>query len=160
MPNWFDGYTEISGSKKDLLSFLRSGVIQDGRYLNPIIKGDVLIYSKDEVPEGMYVTGTDGAFIGINSKRYKLEKNYRDNTYYFIGAWDQAWGVAISPIVEICKRYNISIVIEGVEPIVGFEHYVHISSGGEVLENVMKDYDTVDYSENEFDEWGHPVKIK
>ena len=160
MPNWFDGYAEISGSKENLLSFLRNGVIQDGRYLNPIIEGDVLIYSEEETPEGMYVIGTDRAFLGINPNRYDLEKNDSNNTYYFIGAWDQAWGVAISPIVEICNRYNISFIIGGVEPLVGFEHYVHISSAGEVLANVITEYDTDDYSDNEFDEWGHPVKIR
>lgn len=73
---------------------------------------------------------------------------------------DQAWGIAISPIVKISKRYNISFTIGGIEPLVGFEHNAHISSAGEVLANVIEVYDTDDYSDSAFDEWGHPLNFR
>lgn len=144
MPNWIKGSFRARGSKEDIKKFIMEGLGPIGLIIGEEKIKKELSYEDNESLEFAFERLDDGKRVemlhisGLNRHFLELEvscinayKTKKDD-FYFASYFRSAWGIDTGGIVEIAKKYNIDIRVNGYECGQEFEQLFEVSRKGKI----------------------------
>lgn len=142
MANWVEGTFRARGSKDNIKRFIMEG-LNAASYLGKEKIKKELYYEDDdslefriertdidEDVETLHIAGTNRNFLEIQGhiESYKNEKG----DFYIAESFRCAWSIDTDDIVEIAKKYEIDIRVNGYERGMEFEKLLEVSRNGTV----------------------------
>lgn len=143
MPNWIVGTFRARGSKDNIKSFIFEGLkpisywgkeertkkeLDD--YDDNFIVTFKRIDNEDKEVKLLYISDTNRSFINSDDGIYAYKN--KKGEFCFASSFKSAWAIDTDKIIEVAKKFNIDIRINGYERGMEFEQLFEVSRNGEV----------------------------
>ena len=118
MPNWMEGTLHLRGKVKDIQKFITEGIEKNGAYSEYITKKAFTDYSQPGTLEFSFewepwVIDTNRAFVQDCTVYTSYESD--DDERSVSMPIQQAWCFRIDDWLDLCKKYDIDIKLNGIE---------------------------------------------
>jgi hypothetical protein len=150
MPNWIEGTFRARGSKENIKKFLLEalepcvGYDQNKELLKEIIyEEDSYIeiefkYSEEEYPKTLHIAGTHRQFV---ENICTIEANKTKNGEFQLALdYKGAWSIDQEHFIELAKKYEVDIKVNGYERGMEFESLFEVNRKGQVICDCYKEY--------------------
>lgn len=170
MPNWMEGSLKLRGNSENILRFFKEGLTsyvghwtENNEYENiPVEKEKWLEIIDNGNDTEVYLNPVDSAWIHVdNTKRAFIDGRYsiifNNVPKNAIAVTDirQAWDFRTDEWVEIANRFQVDIMLYGIESGIGFMHEVFIGYNGDLKREIIKNK-TISFSDYEAFKWNCP----
>lgn len=145
MPNWIEGTFRARGSKENIKKFILEGLeaCYRQKIITEIEENENSLYvtfknpeaaenDKIEYPNILHIKDTRRNFIEdlCMGEIYADKKDNGD--FQFVSSFKSAWAIDTEPLVNIAKKYEIDIRVNGYEMGMQFEQLLEVSRNGTV----------------------------
>ena len=147
MPNWCEGYLKVRGAREDLIEFMTIGIAwnTDGYPCSLTVERwneqdegvgfAVASSTNNQADPWLHIKGTTRHFIVMDSDYYWVP-----NGGVLVLHMNAAWYIHTDELLEICRKYNLDMKIQGFDRGAEFMQDVEII-GGEIRKNEEVEYD-------------------
>lgn len=155
MPNWIEGTFRARGSKENIKRFLLEALKQCGGYgeNKEILKeisyeeddciGIEFKYAggEEEYLKTLYIAGTQHQFIENLRMGIVEAKETKNGEFQLALHYKGAWSIDKEHFIEIAKKYEVDIRVNGYECGMEFEQLFEVNRKGNVICDLFKKYD-------------------
>ncbi len=154
MPNWIEGTFRARGSKENIKRFLLEGLEPCGEYGKNKEISKEITYDEDdyleiefkyadneeEYPKTLHIAGTVRQFVeGLFCGTIDASKT-KNGDFQLALDYKGAWRIDQKHFLELTKKYEIDIKVNGYERGMEFESFFEVNRKGQVVCDCYKEY--------------------